>query len=131
MKTIFYTLIILILLAGSLAACQVFGKTTTISESDAGKTITIKNGETLVVKLKGNITTGYTWVPAGQDPQLLTQVGENEYTPESNLIGAPGTIILKFTATATGQTVLRLEYKRPWETDVAPSQTFEVTVIVE
>jgi inhibitor of cysteine peptidase len=131
MKIIIVSLIILVLLGGSLAACQVFGKTTTINESDAGKTITIKTGETLVVRLEGNITTGYTWVPAEQNPQLLTQVGEADYKPESNLIGAPGTIIIKFTAADTGQTVLHLDYKRPWETDTAPSQTFEVTVIVE
>jgi inhibitor of cysteine peptidase len=130
MKKTLYSLIILVLLAGSLAACQA-AKPLTIGAQDAGKTITIKNGDTLVVELEGNITTGYTWVPAAQDPQLLTQVGEAEVTPESDAIGAPGMIVLTFQASATGQTVLHLDYKRPWETDVEPIQTFEVTVVVE
>lgn len=130
MKKRLYSLIIPILLAGSLAACQA-AKPLTIGAQDAGKTITIKNGDTLVVELEGNITTGYTWVPAAQDPELLTQVGETEVTPESDAIGAGGMIVLTFRANATGQTVLHLDYERPWESDVEPIQTFEVTVIVE
>lgn len=58
-------------------------------------------------------------------------MGEIEVTPESDQLGAPGKIVLQFKAVAQGQTLLRLDYKRVWETDVAPEKSFEVTVVVK
>ena len=132
MKKTITILMILVLMAGIVAACgpapvdQV-----TIGEQDAGKTIQLKVGDTLVVSLEGNITTGYNWIAAPQDPVLLEQVGEAEVTPDSNLIGASGKIVLQFKATTQGQTNLHLDYKRPWEQDAAPEKTFDVTVVVK
>jgi len=130
-KTAFFAMMILALLAGSLAACQSTAEPITISEQDAGKTITLKTGDTLLIELDGNITTGFNWIPAPQDPILLNQVGETEVTPESDQLGAPGKIVLQFKAVAQGQTLLHLDYKRSWETDVAPEKSFEVTVVVK
>ena len=91
----------------------------------------MKTGDTLLIELDGNITTGFNWIPAPQDPALLDQVGENEVTPASDLPGAPGKILLQFKAVAQGQTLLHLDYKRSWETNVTPEKTFEVTVVVK
>ncbi len=152
MKTVLYAVIISTLLVGSLAACQPAAapskidtqgtnKTVAIQPAavdpikigaqDAGKTITMKTGDTLIVTLDGNITTGYNWIPAAQNPVLLNQLGDATVTPDSDLIGAPGKIVLQFKAVAQGQTVLHLDYKRSWETGVAPEKTFEVTVVVK
>ncbi len=157
MKTAFLTSMILALLAGSFTACQstaqlmvtppspvpVAAKRPTVtptplpptpaivSERDAGTTITLKTGDTLLIELDGNVTTGFNWIPAPQDPVLLNQVGETEVTPESDRIGASGKIVLRFKAVGQGQTLLHLDYKRWWETDIAPEKTFEVTVVVK
>jgi inhibitor of cysteine peptidase len=148
MKTNFFANLMLALLVGSLAACQSTvepgkssnqesGITTTLTNPlkigapDAGETVTLKTGDTLLIELDGNITTGFNWIPAPQDPVLLEQVGESEVTPASDLPGAPGKILLQFKAVARGQAVLRLDYKRSWETNVAPEKTFEVTVVVK
>lgn len=131
MKTIFSALMILALLAGSLAACQLANKPIKIGEQDAGKTITLKTGDALTVELEGNITTGFNWIPAPQDPVLLNQTGEPEAVPESDRLGAPGKIVLQFEAVAQGQTVLHLDYRRPWEAGVEPEKSFEVTVVVQ
>ncbi len=157
MKTAFLTVMILALLVGSFAAYQSTAQPTVtptspapvatkrptvtptplpptptiVSEQDAGTTITLKTGDTFLIKLDGNITTGFNWIPAPQDPVLLNQVGETEVTPESDKIGAPGKIVLRFKAVGQGQTLLHLDYKRSWETDVAPEKTFEVTVVVK
>ena len=78
MKTTFFALMILGL-AGSLAACQPTagpdkisqpeaGKNTIlpeplqISQQDAGKTISLKTGDTLLIELDGNLTTGFNWI---------------------------------------------------------------------
>lgn len=130
MKRILLTFVSLALLAASLVACQAAAQPTTISEQDAGKTIALRTGDTLRIELEGNPTTGYNWIATSQEPKLLDQIGESNVTPESDRIGAPGTIVLQFSAVAPGQTILRLEYKRAWETDVAPLKTFEVAVTV-
>jgi inhibitor of cysteine peptidase len=131
MKTALFTLLILVLCASSLAACQAGAQPVKIGEADAGQTITLNTGDMLQVELAGNLTTGYNWIPAAQAPPLLEQVGEAAVTPEGDQLGAPGMIMLRFKAIAQGQTVLRLEYKRAWETGVAPEKTFEVTVVVK
>jgi predicted secreted protein len=132
MKTTISTLMVLALMAGILIACMpAAADPINIGEQDANKTIELKTGETLVVSLDGNITTGFNWVPGSQNPALLKQVGEAEVTPASNLLGAAGKIVLKFEAAAKGQTILHLDYKRPWEQNTPPEKTFEVIVVVK
>lgn len=132
MKTILYIAMMFALLVGSLAACQpAAADPIKIGAQDAGKTITLKTGDTLVITLDGNVTTGFNWIPAAQNPVLLNQLGDVAVTPESSLVGAPGKIVLQFKAVTQGQTVLHLDYKRSWETGVAPEKTFEVTVVVK
>jgi len=131
MKTALLSLLTLLFTLGMLAACApAAANPTRISAQDAGKTIELKTGDILIVSLEGNMTTGYSWVPAPQDPVLLKQVGDVQVTPSSDLIGAPGLLATQFQAVATGQTTLRLEYKRPWEENVLPEKTFEVTLVI-
>jgi len=131
MKINFSILFVLLLITGLLSACQTSSTNTiSISEQDAGKTIDLKTGDLLEISLNGNITTGFNWVPADQDPVLLEQVGEVEVTPASDQLGAPGVIVLTFKAISQGQTNLRLEYKQPWDENTTPEETFEITVVI-
>jgi inhibitor of cysteine peptidase len=102
----------------------------TLSEADAGSTVTLAVGDTMEVVLDGNPTTGFTWETEALDTSVLRQLGESEFQPESALIGAGGTFTFRFEAVASGQTTLRLVYHRPWETDVPPEKTYEVTASV-
>ncbi|PWB76193.1 MAG: hypothetical protein C3F07_03905 [Anaerolineales bacterium] len=132
MKARTSTLTILVLLVGVLAACKTSSANTiTLSEQDAGKTVELKTGDTLVVSLEGNPTTGFNWIPAAQDPMLLEQAGDAEFIPANDQLGSPGKILLKFNATTKGQTNLHLDYKRSFEENVSPEKTFDVTVIVK
>jgi len=105
-------------------------KTVSIGAGDAGKTITLNEGDTLVVTLNGNTTTGYSWLIQAMDPVILKQVGEPASTPENNQLGAQRKIVLTFQAVKTGQAQLILNYMRPFEKDTAPLNTFEVTLVV-
>ncbi len=115
------------------AACsQASDPVVNISESDAGKTIELKKGNTLVVSLEGNVTTGFNWeMDSSSAPAFLQQIGSTEVTPASDAVGAPGTIVLKFSAVQTGQAPLKLIYHRAWEKGVAPAKTYEVSVVVK
>ncbi len=121
----------LILLILILSACsQRMDPQVSISVADAGKTITLNKGDTLIVTLDGNITTGYNWEMLPLDPAILEQVGEPEVTPNGSQLGASGKIVLKFRAVQTGQAKLDLAYQRPFEKNTTPANTYEVTVDV-
>jgi inhibitor of cysteine peptidase len=102
-----------------------------LTAANGNQTIESKVGDTLVVELEGNPTTGYTWEAVELDQAVLEQVGEPEYNAESDLLGAPGVIILRFKAVGPGQTLLKLVYHRPWEQDIPPEETFEVMIAVK
>ena len=100
-----------------------------LTAADNGKTIEPKTGQVVSITLDANPTTGYTWaVVAPSDEQILRQVGEIEFEPESDAIGAGGVQIIRFDVVHAGQTTLKLVYHRPWES-VEPLETFSITVV--
>jgi inhibitor of cysteine peptidase len=117
------------LLLTALSACGATNEVK-LDAGDDGSQVELKAGQTLVVSLEGNPTTGYTWEAAELDEQVLQQVGETEFKPESGAIGAGGVQTLSFETTNSGQTTLNLVYRRPWEADMEPAETFSVQVVV-
>jgi inhibitor of cysteine peptidase len=101
----------------------------TLHAGDDGEQVEFQKGRTFSVSLAGNPTTGYTWEPVELDEQILRQVGEPVFTPDSDAIGASGAQILRFRAVGRGSTALRLVYHRPWE-EAEPERTFTVEVVV-
>lgn len=57
-------------------------------------------------------------------------MGEAGFEPESEVIGAQGIQTLRFEAVNVGKTALKLVYRRPWEEDVEPLETFSIKVVV-
>lgn len=109
----------------------------TLTMEDNMKTITVKAGEIVIIRLEGNITTGYTWEVEKIDNMFIQQVGETDYfevensevTPQKeNLTGAAGEFIFTFEALQVGETSLRLVYHRTFETGVEPLDVFTITV---
>lgn len=129
MKKIIILAVVAMLLIATLAACS--SKTVKVDKSMNGQTITVKKGQTIVVSLAGNPTTGFNWAAADLDTSILSQQGDAAFKADSNLIGAGGMVTLTFEAVGTGTTALTLNYARSWETGVEPAQVFSVTVIVE
>jgi inhibitor of cysteine peptidase len=105
--------------------------TAVLHEGDAGSTVNLRAGDTMEVVLEGNPTTGFSWETAALDASVLKQLGEPEFKPDTSLIGAGGKFTFRFEAVAPGQTLLQLVYHRPWETNVPPEKTFEMTVVVQ
>lgn len=125
-------LLVAALLALAMAACgQSTPKQVSLSEKDAGRTVQLPVGRTLEVVLEGNPTTGYLWEAAAGDTAIIRQEGEAQFTPATSALGSSGKMTLRFTGVAAGQTVLKLIYHRPFEKNVPPSKTFEVTVVVK
>ncbi len=101
------------------------------SIDDNGREMQLKKGQTLVVTLEGNPTTGYSWEAAEPlDEQVLRQAGEAEFKAESEALGAGGVQILRFEAVNAGRFTLKLVYHRPWEEGVDPLETYSIEVVV-
>ena len=115
----------------SVSACSSGANGRTLTAENAGQTIDMNIRESFSVELGGNPSTGYTWEVADMDTAVLIQVGETEFDSESDLVGASGILILRFEAIGSGETPLNLVYHRPWEEDVPPEETFEVSVVVK
>ncbi len=116
----------------ALAACsRSAGPARVLTETDAGGTVSLKQGDILAVSLEGNLTTGFNWEAAASEAQVLRQLSETEYQPYTKNVGSPGRIILFFQAEKTGQQALKLVYHRSWEKNVDPAKTFEVKIVVE
>ncbi len=96
--------------------------------------IEIARGQTLVLTLESNPTTGYRWEIAGIDKRILRQQGdavlELSDAGSSSLLGAGGTESFHLEAIDSGKTNLKLVYHRPWETNVPPIKTYAVQVTV-
>lgn len=100
-----------------------------LSMQHNGQEVKLRKGQILVITLEGNPTTGYTWAVA-EPTDILRQVGEIKFKPQSDMLGAGGVQIIKFEALKAGETTLNLVYHRPWEKGVEPLKTFSINVFV-
>lgn len=101
-----------------------------LTERDNGKSVSVPLAETVTVTLAGNPTTGYVWEPAARGREILAMDPDPSFAPDSSLIGAGGKFTFRFTSRKPGKTSVKLIYHRPWEKDVPPLKTFELTVSV-
>ena len=97
--------------------------------SDPDKTIEINAGTEfdIVISLDSNPTTGYSWVPA-YDQDNLILVDEDFQPVENGLLGAGGTQIFRFKALKAGQATITMSYERSWEKGAIETKIFNVEV---
>jgi inhibitor of cysteine peptidase len=109
-------------------------KSLSVTDDDNGKTVTITKGQSLLLKLQSNPTTGYKWAVASTDRTFGYPASETFLKNGDGAVGSGG--IQRFTwktkspLDMVGSHKVKLEYKRSWETNVAPAKTFNFTVKV-
>lgn len=100
------------------------------TESDNGRTVTVNSGETFVIRLAENPTTGYSWnMTVGKGLEQLS----DQYTPNevpAMVVGSGGYHEWAIKASAPGTYTISGVYKRPWEPMVGDEQKFTITVNV-
>lgn len=113
---------------GDCALCRTEAHQLHLGQAENGQTITVKQGSTLKVKLKGNPTTGFTWNNAtrGHGLKLL---GEITHQAGGRALGAPGMSTATFQALKTGTSELVLQYHRVFE-NKPPLNTVKIHVVV-
>ena len=106
------------------------GKVVTVTDRDNNETIDLNTGDTLVLRLTSNPSTGYSWRITQNNDALLAPQGQPAYVPAaSGLIGAQGTQVFTFTAAATGGDALTLSYQRP-NSGSQDANTFHLRAVI-
>ncbi len=108
---------------------------------DPEETIEVEAGYEFAIVLESNPTTGYTWQlaePLDEKVVELVKTGfekkgakEEGAEGEGEVVGAPGEEVWTFQAVSEGETEIKLEYVRSWETDKAPEETKTFKVVVK
>jgi len=102
-----------------------------VTEEAKGGTVEIRVGDTVMVELTGNLTTGYHWHPAFMNEKVLSQIGDVEFIPDSDLIGSGGKFRFRFQAARAGRSALKLAYDRGWEKGVPSVRQFDILIVVD
>ncbi len=99
-----------------------------VGEGHNGGAISAKPGDTIVIQLPENPTTGYRWNVAEADARLLQPQSDN-FTPGGAGLGAAGLRVLRYLARGQGEGSVTLYLARPWEPN-APRLQFSIRVNV-
>lgn len=113
-----------------LSGCAM-NQTIQVSESQNGSRLEIKSGDTLVITLEGNPTTGYQWDMLPNTDGIVELQGDPEYKSSGNMVGSGGQYQFTFKGIKTGSTRLDLKYYRSFEAAVPPVQNFSLDITVK
>ena len=102
-----------------------------VDDSYSGGQVQLEVGQSLVVTLASNVTTGYSWsLTDNSDSSVLTEIGNEYIAPQTTLVGAGGKEEWTFKALKKGTSSISMGYRQPWETGTPPAETFSLTVVV-
>ena len=116
---------------GAGTACTGNSNNLNVDSSYSGKQVELSVGQSLVVTLESNATTGYSWaLVQNSDESVLNETGHEYIAPQTTLLGAGGKEEWTFKALKKGTSTISMGYSRPWES-TPPVETFDLTVVVK
>ena len=127
-------LLVLLLAACLTASCR-SPQNILLTESDSGRTLDLCVGDTIVVALNANGTTGFDWYPrhGAGNVQILAEKGDR-YVVDPDPVdirkpvaGQGGSHYFSYRVIGPGICGIALDYKRSWEKK-DPAKTFEVLI---
>ena len=99
-----------------------------VTEADAGNDFALVTGDTLVVRLDANPTTGYDWRVVSTNDAILPAAGDPQYAVSSDLTGAGGVATFRFLAKAAGEATVQIGEFAPGADQPDKTLDFNVTV---
>ncbi|KQN44047.1 peptidase inhibitor I42 [Pseudomonas sp. Leaf48] len=115
-----------------LTACASQPKQNVTVEKQSGCPVKLTSGQTLILTLPSNPSTGYRWAIQDSAGGVLHTLGPEVYrNPEdAGIVGAAGVSTWRFQAFATGTGRLRLTSQQPWAPEVLPVEVFDCAISV-
>jgi len=115
-----------------------------VTRSNSGQSIQLSKDQVLEVRLPSQPSTGYGWyvVNTSNNNELykkenvnngiIKQIGNREFVSDEksiDIVGAPGTQVLRFVGVSKGTTDLKLVYVRPWLKDAEPLDVYKIKIV--
>lgn len=132
-----YALLLVFFLAGGFdgvgnSSIEANAMSAVVIEKDGeGRVHEVDPGDSILLRLPENPTTGYRWEVEFFDNSILGPPDSTFSTSGEPSMGAGGIRTFTFEARSPGQTVLRLILKRGWEPQQQAIDRFEITVQVK
>lgn len=98
-----------------------------VTGADDGTLIEADVGDTILVRMSDNPTTGYRWELEPVTGESMVLVG-SDYEPTSGAVGSGGLATWTLRAAAAGTTPIALKRWRPWQGDASVLARVAVTV---
>lgn len=102
-----------------------------IDKDGEGRVYEVDRGDSILLRLPENPTTGYRWETEFFDNTILGSPTSDFSTSGEPTVGAGGMRTFTFEAHSPGETTLRLILKRGWETKQQAVDHFEISVQVK
>ena len=100
-----------------------------VSEADAGGAFTLVTGDTLVVRLASNPSTGYTWRVVSTNDALLPAAGDPVFAESADMPGAGGVDTFRFLAKAAGEATVQIGEFPPGAEEAERTLDYNVTIV--
>jgi inhibitor of cysteine peptidase len=101
--------------------------TVTLTATDDGRTVDLGAGDSVVLRLAENPTTGYQWALEPGSDDVLALQGSDYIGPTSPNPGAGGQRVFTFKAARGGSATVHLRLRRAWEGDQSVRGAFTAT----
>ena len=99
-----------------------------LSVADNGKTIDLRVGHSVLLRLPENPSTGYGWT-LDADPRLV-EISEKRHVHSAETVGSGGESQWSIKAVAPGTTTLRIKHWREWEGEGSVTERYEVGLVI-
>jgi inhibitor of cysteine peptidase len=105
--------------------------TITLTRADSGKVVETRVGDTLVLRLDENPTTGYRWAMETRDEDTVALHSVEYVHSRSAGVGSGGQRSFTLRTKKAGSVTLQLKLWRAWEGDASIVERFRVTLQVQ
>ncbi len=111
------------------------GQEVWVTDRDSGSYVTLELGDSLILAMASNPTTGYSWSLVSISDESVLQKVSDEYVPYPTptgepMVGSGGEEIWTFAPLKAGSATIEMMYSRPWESG-EPAARFNLSVTVD
>jgi len=121
--------VLLLLLVASCSNIKGARHNVDLGEESNGREISLNVGDTVILRLPENPTTGYRWTLEKDGSPVCSKIGDSFVPPADSRPGSPGTHEWRFRAEKPGAAAVEMRLIRKWNGDSA-TRSFALRLLV-
>jgi len=123
--------ILCVLLAVICRSDTAFAATKVVTQADKGRTVHLKMGDTMELRLPSNPSTGFMWYVQPKSTPLLKIAHQSQTEATEPGVGRPVFQVFIFEPRRRGEGVLLMHYVRSWEPSTPDDEQFDLRVTID